>query len=1058
MTSFISLFPPNRMNLTNSKSHNPNRTTTLALLAALLLTPLAAQTVAPAPVAPATDEKVVVLEAMSVTGSNIKRMDIEKVLPVTIISQDSMTARNALTPIDLITALPQLTSVPFNEASNGGATARGDVATVALRGIGSGGTLLLLNGRRIAPHPLTASDSTSGNGFSPNANQLPTQGIDHIDVLRDGASSVYGSDAVAGVLNYIMRQDFRGTELRMRYGQPEYRGGASGSATLTYGTDFAQGKGRFLTNIDYLYRQEINLRDRSFSASANHTKVAPAPFNALGSGYDGRSAVLWPTYRLGANATSGTTRYFRPLTGPDSVPADTTVAPTRAANPEAYNDINLYQQGSPRSARLSTYSSFEYDLSNRITAFGDLTYYHAKSDLIRQPIALNYPGADSLVIQNMSVNNPFNPFGSRYVNATGAANTDGTARIVGTPQAITILTGNTKDIGAEHVQVNSNMVRFVAGLRGKFGSTWSWETGGLFTKAWTNDLSLNAVRESLLRDALGRTDATAYNPFGYTFKVVGNSVVTDKPYTNPSEVVESFRTQFRREGYSAIGSVDLRVGGELIDIWSGAISLAGGGEFRKEQFKDYRPPYIGLNPANSGLNPNDNDLLTASAAPDSNGSRTVASAYLETIIPLVAPKNNIPLVKSFEVTGSGRFERYSDFGSTTKPKVGINWKPRDGIMVRGSYNQGFTAPNLPTLYAPRRFTVDSLPGTIDPYRQIATAEGAYVQRNYSLGNANLKPSTSVGRSAGIVLDIPKIKGLSVTADYWQISQSDNIGSLTSAQILNADNLALQAYTQAQIASGKAVATIDAGSGTSAYKGSTAVERAAVTAADTAAFAAYNAGKPASQQLATVGRIISRSVTFENLAKGYVSGWDLGLNYIAPTLPIGKFNFNADWSYVARSFTTRNIPGSAAITNERLDVDGTTRWRGNFTVGWRKGAWNASFSGYYIGSYRENSAGSTITAAQYASLNNPNYISKYFDGGAYAYRYIVQDSITYNASVKYSFKKDAPKLLRETAIRLGVINLLDKEPPLTSGNFGYSSSVYTSLLAGRTWTLDITKRF
>ena len=110
------------MKLPNSQSLNLNRTTTLALLAALLLTPLVAQSVAPAPTAPANDEKIVVLEAMSVTGSNIKRMDIEKVLPVTIISQDSMTARNALTPIDLITALPQLTSVPFNEASNGGAT------------------------------------------------------------------------------------------------------------------------------------------------------------------------------------------------------------------------------------------------------------------------------------------------------------------------------------------------------------------------------------------------------------------------------------------------------------------------------------------------------------------------------------------------------------------------------------------------------------------------------------------------------------------------------------------------------------------------------------------------------------------------------------------------------------------------------------------------------------------------------------------------------------------------------------------------------------------------
>ncbi len=1048
------------MNYPSSPTLRPLRLAPLALMAASLFTALGAQTpVAPSAPAPAMEDKVVVLEAVSVTGSNIKRLDIEKVLPVTIISQDTMTARNALTPIDLISALPQLTSVPFNEATSGGAGARGDVSTVSLRGIGSGGTLLLLNGRRLAPHPITAGDSTSGQGFSPNANQLPTQGIDHIDVLRDGASSVYGSDAVAGVLNYIMKQDFRGSEVRFRYGQPESRGGNSASATLSYGTDFAKGKGRFFTTVDYLWRSEINLRDRSFSVSANHLAQAPAPFNVIGqTGFDGRSAVLFPTYRLGANAASGGTRYFRPASGPGSTPADTTVAPTRAANPEAFNDLNLYQQGSPRSVRFNTYSGFEYDLNSRLTAFGDVAYYHAKSDLIRQPIALNYPGADSLVFQNMSIDNPFNPFGNRFVSAAGTPNTDGSARITGTPTALTILTGNTKDIGLEHVQVNSNVFRTVGGLRGKFGSTWTWETGVLYTKAWTNDLSLNAVRESLLRDALGRTDATAYNPFGYTFKVAGTAVVPDKEYANPVNVVESFRTQFRHEGYSAVGSIDLRVGGEVVEIWSGAISLAGGGEWRKEQYKDYRPPFIGLNPPGSGLNPNDNDLVTASAAPDSNGARTVGSAYLETVIPLVAPKNGIPLVKSFEVTGSGRFERYSDFGSTTKPKVGVNWKPFDGLMLRGSYNQGFTAPNLPTLYAPNRFTVDSLPGTIDPYRNPVTAEGAYVQRNYNRGNPNLKPSTSVGRSAGIVLDIPKVKGLSVTADYWQISQNDNIGSLTSTQILNSDVVALQAYTQAQLASGVAIGNVNAGSGTSAYKGSSAIERNPVSAADTAAFALYNSTRPASQQLATVGQIVSRSVVFENLAKGYVSGWDLGLNYVLPTFPIGKFNFNADWSYTARSYTTRNIPGAPPVTNERLDVDGTTRWRGNFTVGWRKGPWNASFAGYYIGSYRDNSTGATITGAQYTALGNPIYIGKYFDGGAYAYRYIVRDTITYNASVRYAFKKTAPKLLQDTSVRFGVINLLDKEPPLTSGNFGYSASVYTSLLAGRTWTLDVTKKF
>ena len=163
------------MILPNSKSLKSSRATRLALLAALLLTPLAAQTAAPLPAAPASDEKVVILEAMSVTGSNIKRMDIEKVLPVTIISQDSMSARNALTPIDLITALPQLTSVPFNEATSGGAAARGDIATVALRGIGSGGTLLLLTRRRFAPHPVPGGESPRGTGFSPRAIQPPPQ-------------------------------------------------------------------------------------------------------------------------------------------------------------------------------------------------------------------------------------------------------------------------------------------------------------------------------------------------------------------------------------------------------------------------------------------------------------------------------------------------------------------------------------------------------------------------------------------------------------------------------------------------------------------------------------------------------------------------------------------------------------------------------------------------------------------------------------------------------------------------------------------------------------------
>src|SRR5258708_837211 len=203
-----------------------------------------------------TDEAIK-LEAVSVTGSNIKRLDVEKVLPVTIMSAEAMEVRSAITPAELLTALPQVTNVPLNETTQGSAGARGDIAAINLRGIGASNSLILLNGRRLASHP------TSGAlNYSVNVNQLPTQGIAQIEVLRDSASSVYGSDAVAGVVNYIMRKDFRGTELKARYGVPEQGDGQSVQTTLSFGSDFACGPGRFLGTLPYRYRDVLFLLDR----------------------------------------------------------------------------------------------------------------------------------------------------------------------------------------------------------------------------------------------------------------------------------------------------------------------------------------------------------------------------------------------------------------------------------------------------------------------------------------------------------------------------------------------------------------------------------------------------------------------------------------------------------------------------------------------------------------------------------------------------------------------------------------------------------------------------
>lgn len=1008
-----------------------------------LLASLSLATFASAQPTTAPQEGVVTMEAFSVTGSNIKRLDVESALPVTVVTRETIEARNAITPVEMLTSLPQVTNVPLNESTQGSAGARGDVSAINLRGIGASNSLILLNGRRLVAHP------TSGAlNYSVNVNQLPTQGIGQIEVLRDGASSIYGSDAVAGVINYIMSRDFRGTEVKVRYGEPEAGGGSNVQGTLTFGKDFAGGRARLLTTVDYLYRDAIRLSEREFTASADHTAQAPAPFNVPGSQFDGRGVVgPYPTFRIG---TATATNWFRPVNG---VLTLTSVGPTRAANPEFYTNINQFFIGSPRSKRTNWFTAFEYDLTDSVTAFADLSFYHADSSTVRTPISINAPTGDSLA--PISVDNPFNPYGSRFYSVTGAPNADGTARLVGAPRPIVLLAELIKDLPPDQTIVTSNLYRYVAGLRGKLGDTWTWEAGGLFSKAAVTDQSPNYVRESLLQAALMRTDATAFNPFGATFKVEGGAVVFDRAYTNPASVMGSFVRPFRRDGKSEITSFDARASGTVYSLWSGDISLAVGGEYRLEEFSDLRPPFISINPPNSGLNPLDNDFLQFPPAPDSSGDRTISSVYAETVIPLVAPKNNMPLLKSLEVAASVRYEKYNDFGETTKPKVGVNWRPLDAVMLRASYSEGFTAPSLPMLYAPTQFTTSGAPGTFDPYRNAATNEGPYVTRNITSGNAELQPATSEGKSVGIVIEVPKVTGLSLTADYWEIAQEDVIGSRTVAQAFSSDDALLRAFTAQQLAAGQPINSIDAGSGTAAYKGDPAIVRLAPSAADIALFQARNAANPGSQ-FAVVGPVLSIASPFLNLAEGFVSGWDFGLNYSVPQMAIGKFSFNTDWSYLLESYTIQNPPNARPIYNERREVNGASRWRGSSTIGWRKNLWAASFSAYYTGPFADT--GATTTAAIYESLGRPAYIMPMFDAGATVYRYKIEEVLTFNASVSRRFAATGDSWLKDTSIRVGVVNLTDLEPPLASGATGYSTGVHGNLLVGRTWTMEISKRF
>lgn len=982
-------------------------------------------------------------EVIIVTGSNIRRADMESTVPITVIGQEAMEVRNAQLPADLLTSLPSVVSLPENETRLGSSGARGDNANINLRNMGATATLVLVNGRRMAINPMTA-----GLSQAVNVNHLPTQGIERIEVLRDGASSIYGSDAVGGVINYVLKRDFEGAEATLRYGHPEAGGGESLQGAVTFGSSFAGGRGRFFGTFEALTRDSTDLTERDFSASALHADQAPPPFDNPGGPFDARAAGgYWPTFRIG---TATTNSYFRPV---DGTPTLTSAAPSRAANPEFYLDLNPFGFASPEVTRGNAFFFAEFDLSERVTVFGDLGYYDSSSTMRRQPLALNAPTTDRIMV--MPADSPFNPYGSRFYDPAGLPNADGTPRLAGTPTEIGFTNMTIADLAAETVDTTADALRVVGGLRGTFGgSSWSWETSLFYNEVNGKDDAFPDVRESLLQAAIARTDATAFNPFGYTFKVENGAVVADQPYTNPDAVVASFADVFSRSAQSSITSADFRASGPLFRLGGSEAMAAIGAEFREEDLADVRPPFSGENPAASGLDPTNNDFLLHPPRPDVFGEREVASVYAELVLPIVTDRAPLPLVDSFEVTLSARHENYSDFGSTTKPKVGANWRPASWLMVRGSYNEGFMAPSLAALYTSPRWTITT-GGDFDTYRNPYLNEGPYVMRTYFGGNPDLEPQESEGRTFGFVLDVPGVTGLSFTADFWKISRTNLLGQRTVAQINESDTALLRAYTQAQLAAGVPIDQIDLGSGGPSYKGDPDVVRFALTAEDIAAFAAYNAANP-DDPAAAVGQIYSRNQPFLNLSSSEHSGVDFGFRYAMPRRAWGRLVVSSEVSRLSKSETVLAPANVAPTLNDGLYAGGAAKWRSTSNVFWDHGPWNAGLGIYHVG--KTHDSGATTSESVYESLSRPSYIEPFFTAGRTVYRKVIDDVVTYNLSVGYVFERDGSGWLGDTRVRLAISNLTDEAPPLASGAFGYDPAVNQSLLMGRTWNLELTNKF
>jgi len=448
----------------------------------------------------------------------------------------------------------------------------------------------------------------------------------------------------------------------------------------------------------------------------------------------------------------------------------------------------------------------------------------------------------------------------------------------------------------------------------------------------------------------------------------------------------------------------------------------------------------------------DNDYLALSSNVPISAQQTIYAAFLETAFPFVTRENRRPLIQALELTLAGRFEHFSIHGQTTKPKASLVWKPATWLKVRSSVAESFRAPNLvQTNITPLRRQI----GAADPYRSEVTGlptDGSSQRTVFRQGNERLEPETAKTWVAGIVIEVPKVRGLSFAFDYFHLNQNKVIQNMGAPRTLVLDELYLDLAVRAEVAKGIPVDQIDLGSGTSNYKGYRSVTRAPVSAEDRATYTAFNAQQTNNAaRRAPVGEVISIIDNYVNLAGRDIQGYEFGFQWRMPRSRFGQFTLSGDSThYVLRR---SQIEETAPILDE-LERNGRVKWRANMTASWRQGPWSTGWFSSYFGSFVDTSA--ATTAAVYEALGNPGYIQVFNDNGITRYVLKVDPVINHNTWVSYRFERDAHPWLRGVTVRGGINNVFDREPPISDEGLGYQGG--TSNVRGRQFTMEMSKRF
>ncbi|WP_284877348.1 TonB-dependent receptor [Brevundimonas sp. MEB006b] len=988
---------------------------------------------------PAQEGEAAQVEDIVVVGSQIRGASTTAALPVTVVTQEEIIATGAVSGDDLLRSIPQMGDVLFSSANNPQTSnaARGDVNSVNLRSLGVGNTLVLLNGRRIVQHP--TSQGTSDTGTVPvlsyNSNAIPVSGLERLEVLLDGAAAIYGADAVAGVVNTVLQQDFDGLEMKAQYGGAEGTHRREFTFGMFAGKDFEWGN--LSGFLDYTNRTAQQASDEPYTASDDRRSLfANVPGYENSTDTDGRSSyTAWANFQTPFQVRRGTTAlttgagafHNQPSSfgctapvGGDVCLASGNISYSGAGRELRYDGARGTTQ-SPDIERLNLFVSGHYDLYNGVTAFGELGYYTASTQNIQPPTILLNP----LWIPASNYWNPFGP----VTFADGTRNPNRLAGLTNVPTAgtaVKLVRYRFNDLGAQVVDVDNWQSRFLGGLRGEWRG-FDWESALLYSEAEATDSS-NAVNLTALQANLALSTPDAYNPFS-------GGCVNDTSFGDctPSSqaAIDAITTDLTRVSKTTLALWDFKVSRpDVFTLPGGPVGMALGVEARRETQRDDRDADLdGTNVFRDSVSGeiSQSNIAAVSSNPDTFGTREVYSAYVEFAVPVVSPEMNIPLVRSLDFQLAGRYEHYSDFGDVAKPKIAMAWDLVEGVRVRGSYSEGFRAPNLEQTNAAQygrlstnndyiRCEADLRLGRITNFNQCSQPASASLLVS---GNPELQPEESTNQSIGLVLQpwfIPEQFGrFTFTLDRWKIEQEKIVGLLGAQSNVVLDYLNILNGTR-----------------------NDNVNRAAVTADDIAFFQGSG--------ITPVGQIVSVEDQFINLLPQTVEGLDIGLQWRLRGTPWGNFRASVNAAHLtkfdrspgplveslfaAREAGQINANTPLPISQTLLARNGRPEWRvtGSFT--WSQGPWQ-------VGAFTQYN--SAVTETGFLSAQGDPWQ--------------VDSQITGNLYGQYEFGNNAG-FASGTTVRLGARNITDEQPPLTSS--GYLGALYNPY--GRYWYANISKTF